>query len=41
MWLRKNSCSGENACRGQGFLAMTEEDCDKIPGTRFEPEKKS
>ena len=35
----KNSCSGENACKGQGFLKMSKEDCDKLPGTTFEPEK--
>jgi hypothetical protein len=34
-----NSCMGMNACKGQGFLEMTKEDCDKIPGTTFEPEK--
>jgi hypothetical protein len=37
----KNSCSGGNACKGQGFLALTEKECSEIPGTTFEPEKKS
>ncbi len=36
-----NGCSGTNACKGQGFLEMTKKECDKIPGTTFEPEKKS
>jgi hypothetical protein len=35
-----NGCSGTNACKGQGFLEMTKTECDKIPGTTFEPEKK-
>lgn len=34
-----NGCSGTNACKGQGFLEMTKKECDKIPGTTFEPEK--
>ena len=34
-----NGCSGTNACKGQGFLEMTKTECDKIPGTTFEPEK--
>ena len=34
-----NGCSGTNACKGQGYLELTKKDCDKIPGTRFEPEK--
>jgi hypothetical protein len=34
-----NGCSGTNACKGQGFLEMTKAECDKIPGTKFEPEK--
>jgi hypothetical protein len=34
-----NSCMGANACKGQGFLEMSKEDCDKIPGTKFEPNK--
>ncbi len=33
-----NGCSGTNACKGQGFLELTKKDCDKIPGTKFEPE---
>jgi hypothetical protein len=37
----KNSCSGGNACKGQGFLELTEKECSEIPGTTFEPEKKS
>jgi uncharacterized membrane protein len=36
----KNACSGGNACKGQGFLELTKKQCDKIPGTRFEPEGK-
>jgi len=32
-------CMGANACKGQGFLEMTKKECDKIPGTTFEPEK--
>jgi len=35
----KNDCSGSNNCKGQGFLEMTKAECDKIPGTTFEPEK--
>jgi hypothetical protein len=34
-----NGCSGTNACKGQGFLELTKTECDKIPGTKFEPEK--
>jgi len=34
-----NGCSGNNACKGKGFLEMTKAECDKIPGTRFEPEE--
>jgi hypothetical protein len=29
------------AGRARGFLALTKEDCDKIPETTFEPERKS
>ena len=35
----KDGCSGGNACKGQGFLKLTKAECDKIPGTKFEPEK--
>jgi hypothetical protein len=34
----KNGCSGSNACKGQGYLELTKAACDKIPGTKFEPE---
>jgi hypothetical protein len=34
-----NNCVGQNACKGKGFLPMTQEDCDKIEGATFEPEK--
>jgi uncharacterized membrane protein len=34
----KNGCGGENACKGQGYLELTKKECDKIPGTKFEPE---
>ena len=37
----KHDCAGKNACKGQGFLEMTKKECDKIPGTTFEPEKPS
>jgi hypothetical protein len=30
---------GQNACKGKGFLPMTKEECDKIDGATFEPEK--
>jgi hypothetical protein len=33
-----NGCSGKNDCKGQGYLEMTKTECDKIPGTHFEPE---
>jgi hypothetical protein len=33
-----NNCAGTNACKGKGYLEMTKKECDKIPGTRFEPE---
>ena len=33
-----NNCAGTNACKGQGYLEMTKKECDKIPGTHFEPE---
>ena len=36
-----NGCSGTNVCKGQGYLELTQKDCDKIPGTKFEPEKPS
>jgi uncharacterized membrane protein len=34
----KNGCSGQNACKGQGYLELSKAECDKIPGTKFEPE---
>ena len=34
-----NGCSGTNACKGQGYLELTKAECEKIPGTKFEPEK--
>ena len=34
-----NNCMGQNACKGKGFLPMTKEECDKIDGATFEPEK--
>jgi len=34
-----NGCSGENACKGNGFLEMTKEQCDTVPGAKFEPAK--
>jgi hypothetical protein len=34
-----NDCMGQNACKGRGFLSMTKEECDKIEGATFEPEK--
>jgi hypothetical protein len=30
-----NACSGSNACKGKGYLMLTKEECDKIPGTKF------
>lgn len=35
-----NGCSGQNACKGQGYLQLSKKDCEKIPGTTFEPEGK-
>jgi len=34
-----NGCSGTNACKGQGYLELTKAECEKIPGTKFEPKK--
>ena len=34
----KNGCGGQNACKGKGYLELTKEECDKISGTKFEPE---
>jgi len=33
----KNDCKGQNACKGQGYLNMTKEECDAIEGATFEP----
>jgi len=30
-----HGAGGHNACKGKGFLVMTKEECDKIPGTTF------
>jgi uncharacterized membrane protein len=34
----KDGCGGQNACKGKGYLMLTKKECDKIPGTKFEPE---
>jgi hypothetical protein len=34
----KDGCGGQNACKGKGYLSLTKAECDKIPGTKFEPE---
>ena len=33
-----NDCkTASNACKGQGYLTMTKEECDKFEGATFEP----
>jgi uncharacterized membrane protein len=35
-----NSCHGTNSCKGKGWLSLTKAECEKIEGTKFEPEEK-
>jgi hypothetical protein len=34
-----NACGGQNACKGKGMAEMTEAECAKIEGAKFEPAK--
>jgi hypothetical protein len=34
--IRKNSCKGQNACKGQGFLNRTKADCDAAKAKKKE-----
>jgi hypothetical protein len=36
-----NACKGQNACKGKGFQQMTQAECGKVQGAKFEMPKKS